>query len=259
MNLNINKHVVIVTGGGTEGDGIGNGRATAILFAREGCRVVVVDKNLNYAEKTVDMIKKEKGEALAIQGNVALMEDCEKIVDTTIKNFESVDFLINNVGVPSKKRLKDIQSEDLSNLLSNNLFSSLNMIRCVVTAMEKNNGGVIINISSSVIGARRVGMTAYSMAKGVVDEMTKSLAADLGDKNIRVNCIAPGPIYTPMACKDISKEEREKRKNISLLRIEGEPWDVGNMAMFLCSEKAKYITGQILNVDGGINLTGPLF
>lgn len=253
------KKVAVVTGGGCAGNGIGNGRAAAILLARDGCNVVVVDRFLERAQKTVAMIKEEGGDAIAVAGNVFLETDCRMIIEETLKNFGRIDFLDNNVGLASKKLSVTEDEKGWEDIIKNNIVSILRMIQVAAPEMKKNKfGGSIVNIGTSIIGARAVKMTSYAMIKSLIFELTKSLALDLAKDNIRVNCVSPGPIYTPMACyNEMDKKKRERRKNSSPLKVEGTGWDVGNAVVFLCSERAKYITGQIINVDGGIHLTGP--
>jgi NAD(P)-dependent dehydrogenase (short-subunit alcohol dehydrogenase family) len=253
------KRVAVVSGGGCVSDGIGNGRAAAILFAREDCDVVVVDVFLKRAQKTVEMIKVEGGSAISIEANVLLSTDCKRVVRETLKKFGKIDFLDNNIGLASDNLSLTETKKGWENIIKNNIDSILKMTRAVVPAMKKNNsGGSIVNIGTSIIGARAVKMSSYAIIKSLVIELTKSLAIDLAKDNIRVNCVSPGPIYTPMACYGgMSKKRRQERENSSPLKVEGTGWDVGNAVVFLCSEQAKYITGENINVDGGIHLTGP--
>jgi len=196
--------VAIVTGGGAVGDGIGNGRAAAILLARAGTKVVVVDRDLALAKRTVD---------------------------------ES--------------------EESWRRLMTVNVDSMFLAAKHAIPAMRKTGGGAIVNVSS-ISALRPRGLTAYSVSKGAVIALTRAMAVDHGPEGIRGNCVAPGPVYTPMVYqRGMSPASRDRRRKASALGIEGTGWDIGHAVRFLFSDFARYITGHTLVVDGGTSLSAP--
>jgi NAD(P)-dependent dehydrogenase (short-subunit alcohol dehydrogenase family) len=250
--------VAIITGGGAVGDGIGNGRAAAILMARAGAHVLVVDRNLSFAERTVAMIAAEGGSAVAASYDVTVAAQCAAMVDDAMHRWGRLDCLDNNVGIGGPK-MTVVQETEASwaNIMHANVDSVFLVCRAAIPAMIKSGGGSIVNISS-VSALRPHGITAYSTSKGAVHALTQSLAVDHGPDHIRVNCVVPGPMYTPVVyANGMTPEAREARRRASVLGLEGTGWDVGMAVRFLLSPQARYITGQILCVDGGITLVGP--
>ncbi len=249
--------VAIVTGGGALGDGIGNGRAAALLLARAGVNVAVVDRQEALAARTVEMIEAEGGTALALAGDVTVERDCASIVDAVMTAFGRIDVLDNNVGIGSRGSVVDLDPERWDLVMKVNVASMATMSRHVVPVMAAAGGGAIVNISS-ISALRPRGLTAYSTSKGAVIALTRAMAVDHGPDGIRVNCVAPGPVYTPMvAGSGMSEELRARRRDASVLAIEGTGWDIGNAVVFLSSARARYITGQTLVVDGGVTLGAP--
>lgn len=244
--------VAIVAGGGARGDGIGNGRAAAILFGRAGAKVVVVDRDMALARRTEEMIRAEGGEATAVSGDVTAEADCRAIVDAAKEAYGGVDILDNNVGIGSNKSVVDEDPAFWDEIMRVNVRSMFLMSKYAVPAMAARGGGAIVNVSS-ISALRPRGLTAYSTSKGAVIALSRAMAVDHAKDGIRVNCVAPGPVYTPMVIRDgMPPERREQRRNASPLGIEGTGWDIGNAVVFLCSARARYITGQTLVVDGGI-------
>jgi NAD(P)-dependent dehydrogenase (short-subunit alcohol dehydrogenase family) len=245
-----------VTGAGALGDGIGNGRAAALLLARAGASVVVADRKPDLAARTVEMITGEGGAAIAAAGDVTSEEGCRAIVALACATFGGIDILDNNVGIGSRGSVVDEDPERWERVMNVNVSSMFLMSKHVIPVMEERGGGAIVNISS-ISALRPKGITAYSASKGAVIALTRAMAVDHAERGIRVNCVAPGPVYTPMvAGPGMSDELRERRRNASVLKIEGTGWDVGNAVVFLSSDQARYITGQTLVVDGGVTLTG---
>lgn len=249
--------VAVVTGGGAAGDGIGNGRAAAILLARAGARVVVVDLEAARAERTAGMIAADRGEAVAVQADVTQAGECARVVEAALDRFGRLDLLDNNVGIGSRGSVVDETEESWRRVMRVNVDSMFLMARHAIPAMRRAGGGAIVNVSS-ISALRPRGLTAYSAAKGAVIALTRAMAVDHGREGIRVNCVAPGPVYTPMVyAGGMSEAARERRRNASALGIEGTGWDVGHAVRFLLSAQARYITGQTLVVDGGTTLTAP--
>jgi NAD(P)-dependent dehydrogenase (short-subunit alcohol dehydrogenase family) len=249
--------VAVVTGGGAVGDGIGNGRATAILLARAGARVVVVDREGALAKRTVEMIGAGGGEAIAVEADVTRAADCAAMVQAALDRFGRLDLLDNNVGIGSRGSIIDETEESWRRVMQVNVDSMFLAARHAIPAMRRVGGGAIVNVSS-ISALRPRGLTAYSVSKGAVIALTRAMAVDHGGEGIRVNCVAPGPVYTPMVyARGMSDAARERRRQASALGIEGTGWDIGHAVRFLLSAQARYITGHVLVVDGGTSLTAP--
>lgn len=250
--------VAIVTGGGAHGEGIGNGRAACILLARAGARVLVVDRDLELAQTTVTMIAKEGGEAKAFAADVSEEDGCRAMVQAALTEFGRVDLLDNNVGIASTGSVVAEDPQRWRRLMQVNVESMFLASRHAIPAMIATAaGGAIVNVAS-IAALRPRGMTAYSVSKGAVIALTRAMAVDHGAEGIRVNCVAPGPVYTPMVVvPGMSEAARERRRKASVLGIEGTGWDVGYAVRFLLSDQARFITGQTLVVDGGATLVGP--
>ena len=253
--LRLENKVAIVTGAGSQASGIGNGRAAAILFAREGARVLLVDQNRSAAEETLEAIRKEGGEAEIFTGDVSRAEDCRAIVERTMALWGKVDILDNNVGISGPGSVVEVKEEAWDRVMAVNVKSMMLMGKFVIPAMAAKKSGSIINISS-ISALRPRGLTPYSASKGAVIALTRAMAVDHAKDGIRVNCIAPGPVYTPMVyARGMSEELRDRRRRASLLGIEGTGWDIGYAVLFLASDEARYITGVIIPVDGGVHIT----
>jgi NAD(P)-dependent dehydrogenase (short-subunit alcohol dehydrogenase family) len=250
--------VAIVTGGGALGDGIGNGRAACILLARAGAHVLVVDRDLALAERTVTMIEAEGGSAVAASYDVTISSDCEAMVQDAVSRWGRLDCLDNNVGIGSKGSVVQETEENWTRVMHVNVDSMFLTCKHVIPAMIRTaGGGAIVNVSS-ISALRPRGLTVYTVSKGAVIALTKAVAVDHGAEGIRANCIAPGPVYTPMVySRGMTDGARATRKDASVLKREGTGWDIGGAARFLLSDQARYITGQTLVVDGGATLVGP--
>jgi NAD(P)-dependent dehydrogenase (short-subunit alcohol dehydrogenase family) len=257
-DLGLAGRVAIVTGGGAPDDGIGNGRAAALLLARSGAKVMVVDIVREAAEQTVSMIAAEGGLAAPFVADVANETQCKGLIDATIKEFGRLDLLDNNVGIGGRGTVVDTPIDQWRRIMQVNVDSMFFVSRYAIPAMVGTaNGGAIVNVSS-ISALRPRGLTAYSTSKGAVIALTRAMAVDHGPQNIRVNCVAPGPIYTPrMYSGQMTPAGREARRKASVLGIEGLGWDIGHAVRFLLSAHARYITGQTLVVDGGVSLVGP--
>ena len=258
MKRRLEKKVAIVTGAGAPGPGIGNGRAAAILFAREGAKVLLVDIDTTKAEGTLGMIQKEGGEAEVFIGDVTKAADCRAMVERTVSRWGRLDILDNNVGIGGPKcSVLEVTEEDWDRIMTINVKSMMLTGKFAVPAMAAGGGGSIITISS-ISALRPRGLTTYSTSKGAVIALTQAMAIDHGKDGIRVNCIVPGPMYTPQVyTRGMTEEARERRRRSSPLGIEGTGWDIGNAALFLASDEARYITGIIMLVDGGVAITSP--
>ncbi|MGE0224417.1 MAG: SDR family NAD(P)-dependent oxidoreductase [Acetobacteraceae bacterium] len=250
--------VAIVTGGGAAGDGIGNGRAAAILLARAGAHVLVVDRDLALAERTVGMIAAEGGSAAAACYDVTAASQCAAMVDDAVRRWGRLDCLDNNVGIGSKGTVVEETQENWDRVMQVNVQTMFLTCKHAIPAMIRTaGGGAIVNISS-ISALRPRGLTIYTVSKGAVIALTKAIAVDHGADGIRANCVVPGAMYTPMVyARGMTDQARETRRQASVLKREGTGWDIGSAVRFLLSEQARYITGQSLSVDGGATLVGP--
>lgn len=249
--------VALVAGGGAAGDGIGNGRAAAMLLARSGAKVAVADRKRELAERTVQMITDEGGEAVALGADITIEAECERLVAEVVHNFGGLDMLDNNVGIGSRGDVTTMSETDWQRVMRINVDAMFLLSKHAIPAMRERGGGAIVNVSS-ISALRPRGLTAYSVSKGAVITLTKAMAVDHGREGIRVNCVAPGPVYTPMVYGDgMTDEARENRRRAGVLGVEGTGWDVGKAVRFLLSDQAAYITGQTLVVDGGVTLRAP--
>ncbi|KAI0881359.1 NAD(P)-binding protein [Annulohypoxylon maeteangense] len=252
--------VAIVAGAGCEGDGLGNGRAISILLAEDGASVICADLNPTWAENTSSMIRSEgKGDSISCQADVTKPTDCQNVVDAALSKFGRIDILVNNVGIMGARgTATEFDLDQWRRGLEINVTSMANMVKVVVPEMRKNDEslgqirGSIVNMGSV---AGLVGGTPhllYPTSKGAVLNMTRAMAAHHASDGIRVNCVCPGMLYTPMMySKGMSPETRAARRNRSLLRTEGNAWDCATAVRFLASEQARWITGMVLTVDAG--------
>ena len=256
LDFGLKDKVAIVAGGGALGHDIGNGRAASILLAEAGAKVLVVDKDKLLAETTVQMIEERGGKASWISGDLTKSDQCKKVVDFAISKWGRLDILDNNIGVASKLSVVDESEENWDNIMDINLKPMFLMSKYAIPEMIKSgNGGSIVNISS-ISATRPKGLTTYSASKGAVLSLSQAMAVDHGADGIRVNCILPGPVYTPMVyANGMSKDHRYQRQNASLIEIEGDGWDIGKAVVYLSSNWARYITGHLMVVDGGCSLS----
>lgn len=238
---------IIVTGASK-----GIGRATALRLAKSGHNIVLVYQNPNNdIQPLIKEIESKGVRAIGIVSNVADFEDVKSMVEQALKEFETIDGLVNNAGITKDKLLLRMNEQDFADVLDVNLKGVFNCTKQVARQMMKQKSGVIVNLSSVVSLTGNIGQANYSATKGGVNSFTKTVAQELAMYNIRVNAVAPGMIKTQMT-DVIPQENREQMlKSVPLGRI-GEPEDVANLVNFLMSDEASYITGQIISVNGGM-------
>ncbi|MSP30514.1 MAG: glucose 1-dehydrogenase [Acetobacteraceae bacterium] len=251
--MGLKDKVAIVTGAGSRADGIGNGRAAAILLAREGAKVVLLDATPAWAEATKKMIDSEGGASMVVQADVTDAASCAAAVKAAVDAWGRVDVLVNNVGIggpPGSAVEVDPDAWDVA--MRVNVTSMMLMAKYAIPEMRKVGGGSIVNIAS--IDGLRGGNPnlMYNASKGAVVNLTRGMATHHGPEGIRTNCIAPGYVYTPMVyARGITDDLRDKRAKTNLLQVEGSGWDIGKGVVFLASDQARWITGIILSIDGG--------
>jgi NAD(P)-dependent dehydrogenase (short-subunit alcohol dehydrogenase family) len=253
------KVAIVMGAGQTPGDTIGNGRATAILFAREGAHVIAVDRRLESAQDTVKMITDEGGSAVAAFADATSDEACASLVKDCLDQHGRIDILHNNVGIGGADAgPSHIEEEAWDHILSVNLKSVIFPCKAVLPSMRAQESGSIINISS-IAAVCSVGIVAYKTSKAGINAYTQSLAIGNAKYGIRANVIMPGLMETPMAIEGISKglgvdkDELIRRRNaqVPLRGKMGTAWDIAHAALFLASDEASFITGIALPVDGG--------
>jgi NAD(P)-dependent dehydrogenase (short-subunit alcohol dehydrogenase family) len=239
--------VAIVTGGGGRGSGVGTiGWAVSRLLARHGARVGVVDRDPEAAERTVSEIARAGGSALKITADVSVDDDCRRAVREVHDAFGSVDALVNNVAAWSPQELFEIEPERFDELLELNLKTAWLMSRHAGELMPA--GGAIVNVTS--VAARRPG-TMYGLAKASLEAMTRGAAYLLGERCVRINAVELGPLWTGAVAANLPPEARDQRRQMVALQTEGNCWDAAAAVLFLASERARWISGQVLAVDGG--------
>ncbi len=249
--------VAIVTGAGSSGEGVGNGKAAAILFAREGAKVLLVDFQEDRARETLQIIHEEGGVASTLQGDMTKLEDCERMAQTAMDRYGRIDILDNNVGISQRGTVVEVSEGDWDRVMTVNMKTIMLASKTTIPFMiSSGDGGAIINISS-IAGIRAHSSTPYSASKAGVIGLTFSMAADHAADNIRVNAIAPGLVYTPMVAPRMNDDLRQFRSEAAPLRSEGTGWDVGYAALFLASDEARWITGICLPVDAGLTAVHP--
>jgi NAD(P)-dependent dehydrogenase (short-subunit alcohol dehydrogenase family) len=246
--------VAIVTGAGSRAPGgIGNGRATSVVLAREGARVALVDAVTEWAEETLRMVEAEDGEAFVVDADVSDPADCRRVVAETVARWGRLDILVNNVGVAGPPGTAvDVDPEEWERALRVNVTSMMLMAKYAIPEMRRLGAGAIVNLGSVA------GLTGghphllYPTSKGAVVQMTRAMAAHHGLEGIRVNCVCPGMVYTPMVyTRGMTPELREARRQRSLLQTEGTGWDVAHAVRYLVSDDARWVTGHVLTVDAG--------
>ncbi|PSO33863.1 SDR family NAD(P)-dependent oxidoreductase [Bradyrhizobium sp. MOS002] len=255
--------VAMVVGAGSIGPGWGNGKATAVTFAREGAQVFCVDRNGAAAEETVKIITDEGGTATAFTADVSRAAEIEAMVGACLKAYGRIDVLDNNVGIAEMGSVVDVTEESWDRVFTVNLKSAYLAMKHVIPAMVKQGGGSIINISS-IASIRHVGISyvSYNVSKAAMNQLTRSTAIEFAKNHVRVNAILPGLMKTPMvehsaglansyAKGDVEAMWRARDAQVPMGHM-GDAFDVANAALFLASDEAKYVTGIELVVDGGI-------
>jgi len=254
------NRAVLIFGAGSSGPGWGNGKAAAVLYAREGARVAAADINLAAAEETTGIIAREGGQAIALAADVTLADSVAAAVARTVEQFGCIDVLHNNVGVTDMGDLATLTEERWRASLDVNLTGAFLTCKHVLPAMLRQRRGVIVNVSS--LASERINAYpyfGYYAAKAGLNHLTRALAVHYGTRGIRVNAVLPGVIDTPLIYTQIAGQHadeaamREARSRRPPMGRMGSAWDVARAALFLASDEADYITGVCLPVDGGLS------
>ena len=266
MTDRLKGKVAIITGGGSHDGVIGTGQATAICMAREGARVVVADLITENAERTVAAIETDSGaEASTFIGDATKADDNEAMIATAVKRYGGLHILMNNLGFGGRSTLwsggpglTGVSEDYWETAMNLNLKSAMLASKFAVPAMVASGGGSIINVSSvdGIAGAMNYGVP-YGVSKGALHMLTKTTAAFHGRQGIRANCIAPGHLHAAFT-EQISPEVRERRHKVTPLGTEGTAWDIAWAAVFLASDEARWVSGVVLPVDGGLYASQPL-
>jgi NAD(P)-dependent dehydrogenase (short-subunit alcohol dehydrogenase family) len=248
--------VAVVTGAASQAEGVGNGAATAILFAREGAKAVLVNRGLDRAEALAERIRSEGGEAAAFAADVTRPEAAEAMAAFAVERYGRLDILHNNVGIGGRLSTPEtIDLADWNHVFQTNLTSALLCCRFCIPRMRAGGGGAIVNVSS-VAGTLGLfgspGAVAYTTTKAGLEGFTLSIAADYAAEGIRANCLIVGTVNTPMVRK-LGADALERRRKAVPLRIEGTGWDVAHAAVYLASDEARWVTGVMLPIDGGFS------
>jgi NAD(P)-dependent dehydrogenase (short-subunit alcohol dehydrogenase family) len=252
--VRLEGQVAVVTGAGSKGAGLGTGKAMAVLFAREGARVVLVDRNQDRLDEVRTWIEDEGGTAVSVTVDLGDPTAPRRIVDTAVEEFGRIDVLVANAAAYGNSKFLDTTPEELQEVVDVNLVSPFMLSQAAIPVMIDGGGGAIIFISS-ILAMRGGGNAAYAATKASLSGLTTSLANTFGTQGIRVNCIVPGMVETPvrniLAARvgmDLSKIDLGKSTSLG---VQGDGWDVAQAALFLGSADAKFVTGVMLPIDGG--------
>ena len=254
----LQNKIAIVCGAGTRGSLAGTGNATAILFARQGAKVLLVDRDLERAEATRSTIIEAGGAASVFQADVSREADCRAMVAACRERYGELDILFNNVATYGLGMVTEVEEDELDRTFAINLKSVMLSCKQAIPLMIESGGGSIINIAS--IDGLRAGFSRnvpYAVTKGGVAQLTRVTAVHHGRDNIRVNCLAPGHIHGAFV-RHLDAETRERRRKAGPLGTEGNAWDVAWAAVFLASDEARWISGVVLPIDAGLLAATPL-
>ena len=254
--------VAIVTGAGATGSGdfVGIGQAISLLFTRQGAKVILVDRDEKNAEITLAQIREEGGDASIFVGDVTDNGSCEEMTAAAAATYGKLNVLVNNVGISGPGSVTDVDEDFWDTVMDVNLKSVMLTSKHAIPEMIKDGGGSIVNLAS-IVGLRAGGgrpSHPYAASKGGILGLSNSMAVHYGRDNIRVHCIAPGHIHSPMVARHSSDEMLDLRRRAGPLRFDGTAWDVAWAIVFLASDEARWISGVTLPVDAGLLAATPL-
>jgi len=265
MTDRLKDKVAIVFGAGAAESGWTNGAATALAFAREGARIAAVDIDRDAARRTVALVEKEGGRALALAADVTVRAQIEAAVRGAVDAFGKIDILHNNVGLNSPGGPVEMEEAMWDKIFATNIKSMFLACKAVIPALVRNGGGSIINVSS-IAGITWYGRPtiAYASSKAAVNQFTRAVAAQYGPENIRCNAILPGMIDTPRSYLqlhtiwkgDVEKMREHRSRSVPMRRL-GTPWEVANAAVFFASDESSYVSGVVMAIDGALTCASP--
>lgn len=249
--MNFSDKVVLITGSGS-----GIGRATAVLFAKAGAKVVVNDLFPKRGEETLDLVKKAGAEGIFVQSDVSIAADAERMIQETIKAFGKIDILVNNAGIIVPGRVDNIAEEDIDKVLKINVKGVFLISKYAVLEMKKAGGGVIVNVASVAALKGIADRSAYSASKGAVLALTRAMAIDYIKDNIRVNCVCPGTTYTPALEERMQALPDPEAARAAFIARQpmgrlGKEEEIAHAIMFAACDEAAYMNGSIISIDGG--------
>ncbi len=244
--LELNQKIAVITGAGR-----GIGKACCLKLAAAGSDVVVSDVDMAAAEQTVQEAQALGRQALAVKADVSKLSEAEQLVEATLQKFGRIDIMVNNAGITRDNLLMRMDESEWDAVIAVNLKGTFNCIKAVTRTMMKQRAGKIINMASVVGVMGNAGQANYAASKAGVIGLTKSIAKELGSRNIQVNAIAPGYIESDMT-KNLPQQAKDAFLTIIPLKRPGMPEDVANIVLFLASPLSDYVTGQVLHVDGGM-------
>jgi len=253
--MRVEGKVALVAGAGMmgpPGGRLGNGRAAAVLLAKEGARIVAADKSLEAAEATVAVIKENGGEAVAIQGDVSKETDARRMVEATLEHYGKLDILDNNVGIFLSRDIIDMSEEEWDHIMAVNVKGIFLMSKHAIKVMMNSGGGTIVNISTIWAQQPSPGTAAYNTSKAAVVALTRCMAVEYAPYSIRVNCVVPAVIDTPLFDSAVTPEGKKKRMERIPLKRFGLAEEVAQAVLFFASDESAYTTGETLLVDGGM-------
>ena len=258
MTQRLNGKIALVVGAGSSHEGLGNGKATAVLFARHGAKVIAADRDIAAARVTRDLIHAEGGDCEIVEADVAVSAQVEAMVSASLAAFGRIDILHNNVGIIESGGPVEMSEENWNRVLSVNLGSVFRTCKHVLPLMEKQGSGSIVNVAS-VLAFRYLGIpnAAYAASKAGIVALTQQIALQYASRGIRANCVLPGLMDTPMIHDPMADAETDaamvsRRNRKCPTGRMGDAWDTAYAALFLASDEARYITAQSLVVDGGL-------
>lgn len=247
----LKNKIALITGGDS-----GIGRAVSIAFAREGASVAIVyKKNDADAEETKKLVEEKGTKALLIESDISNEENCNEIIEKVIRKWGKLDILVNNAAVQfPQKEVEDISADQMKQTFETNIFSNFYLVKAALPHLKK--GSSIINTASVVAYRGNPLLLDYSSTKGAIVAFTRTLSGMLADKKIRVNAVAPGPIWTPLIVSTFTKEHQRKFGKDTPMKRPGQPAEVAPAYVFLASEDASYISGQVIHINGGEPVNG---